>query len=291
MKKTCLVFFLSVLLTSTIAAEPLAKAWIIRENTGSPETMKRLEHPDLAPGQTIEVYLEQPGLIVKWGEGYVTYSYSFLAGNGAEILRSDVFTHKQKISGNNWTFGKVQRITIPKNIPRGEYRIVFNLLDYHSNKTYIGNVTFTVGMSSVPNQPPPGPAQTSSGAPPPQLDYTVRIGTVDLSLISVEKTSNRLTMIFRGINHGDSDQELRLYPYKTIIVSREGETFLYSDYGAITSLVNGVVFPPGVPVRGELYFKPPVTKIDFISHFEMPFYSLDDKVVLRNIPVPWKTER
>ncbi len=292
MKKIVTMVVLAALSVGFIAAESLDKAWIIKENTGSPATMKRLERPDLSPGQTIDVYIEQAGLAVKWGEGYVTYTYAYFSESGTEIWRSEVFTHKQKVNGNSWTFGNVQRITIPGNIPRGAYRIGISLVDYHTNKTYVGNVSFTVGQGSS-SAPQAGPAQQPPGGKTAAAPaYTVRIGTVELSLVSVTKDSNRLTLVFSGVNRGDTDQELRLYVYKTKIVSGGGETFLYSDHGAAnTSFVSGVVFPPGVPVRGEIYFKPPVTKIDFIALFEMVFYYTEDKVSFRDIPVPWNAAR
>jgi hypothetical protein len=265
-----------------VHADSLDKVWIIEENTGSPETMVKLEDPDLSPNQTIEVYIEEKGLSARWGEGFAYYTYTYYSEVGKKIWSSRKYTKKKRTSDDTWTFSHVQRITIPEGIPKGTYRLGFELTDYHTKEVYQGNVHFTVGTEQ------PKTAEKDSTASSAGGDFRTTIGEIELSLVSVEKSDNRLTFTLKGINTGGSKNELRLYPYKSRIVSKGGEEFVFSEDGGKGTLVSGIEFPPEVPMQATFYFKRPVpSRVSHISYMEIPFYSRDDKIIWRDIPVPW----
>ena len=274
-----------IVLSATAMAEPLDKVWIIKENTGSSETMEKHSSPDLSPNQTIEVYIEEKGLSAKWGEGFVYYTYTYYSDEGKKIWTSKEHIKKKRTSKDTWTFSHVHRINIPENIPNGTYRIGFELTDYHSKKVYHGNVHFTVGKGAGE------PKETKKSEPTPSSgegDYRTTIGEIELELVSVEKSDNRLTFKFKGINNGDAKNELRLYPYQTSIISKQGVEFTFSEYGGGGSLASGTNFPPEVAIKADFYFKRPVpARVSHISYLEIPFYSTEDKVIWKDIPVPW----
>ena len=275
-----------IVLSAAAMAEPIDKVWIIKENTGSPETMEKLSSPDLSPNQTIEVYIEEKGLSAKWGEGFAYYTYTYYSEAGKKIWTSKEYSKKKRTSDDTWIFSQVQRITIPEGIPDGTYRIGFELTDYHTKELYNGNVHFTVGKGAGTGEPKG--AKEKSMPASGEGDYRTTIGEIELKLLSVEKSDNRLTLRFKGINNGDTKDELRLYPYQTRIVSKQGEEFSFSDHGGGGSLSSGVDFPPQVTMKTDFYFKRPVPgRVSHISYLEIPFYSKDDKVILKDIPVPW----
>lgn len=286
MKKIiCASLALFFVVLSIATADSLDKAWIIEADTGSAATMERLDRPNLSPGDTIDVYLEKRGLSVKWGEGYATYTYSYYTEGGKEIWTSEVYSERKPYSGASWEFAQVHRVTLPSNIPPGAYRLGFTVTDYHTKKTYKGNVEFTVGAAAAVQPASPDTAVgEESGA------YVVMIGDVEMTLTAVEKTSNRLTLTFRGLNKGDTDERLDVYSYGMRIISRQGEEFVLSAVGGGGNLESGVRFAPQVPMMAELYLKPPATKVNHISYLEIPFYYFDDKIVLRDIPVPYRAE-
>lgn len=291
-KRIWSIVILTVLMGSALGAvhaDSLDKVWIIKENTGSPETMVKLEVPDLSPNQTIEVYIEEKGLSARWGEGFVYYTYTFYSEEGKKIWTSQEYSKKKRTSKDTWTFSHVQRITIPEGIPKGSYRIGFELTDYHTKEVYQGNVHFTVGKGSdsrgteQPKTAEKEPTTSSEGG-----DFRTTIGEIELSLVSVEKSDNRLTFTFKGINKGGANDTMRIYPYKTRIVSKGGEEFVFSEDGGKGTLVSGIEFPPEVPMQATFYFKRPVpSRVSHISYMEIPFYYKDDKIVWRDIPVPW----
>lgn len=289
MKRVITVFLLmSFVFVGFAAAESLDKTWIIREDTGSASTMERLDTPDLVPGQTIDVYLEKNELSVKWGEGYATYSFSYYSDTGKAIWTSGTFTEKKAASGGSWTFSKVHRVTLPPNIPAGAYRLGFTLTDYHSNTDYKGNASFTVG-AGAPSAAAEGPGPST---PASTGEYTVMIGNIELTLVEVAKNSNRLTLTFQGVNRGDVEDKLSIYPYKTRIISDQGEEFVLSDIGGGGNLTGGGLrFAPGIPMKADLYYKPPAVKVNHLAQLEIHFYYFDDKVILRDIPVPWSSGR
>jgi len=295
MKKV--IFFvvaIFIVLPAAAAADSIDTLWIIEENTGSPETMVELEDPDLSPNQVIEVYIEAKGLTAKWGEGSAYYTYTYYSELGKKIWSSREYTTQKRTRDDTWTFSHVQRITIPNDIPNGSYRLAFELTDYHTNEVYQGNVHFTVGKGAeTDNSGEPREANEKSGqsSSAEEGDYRTTIGEIELKLVSVEKSDNRLTFTLKGINRGETKDELRLYSYNTRIISAEGEVFVFSEHGGEGTLVSGIDFPPEVPMQASFYFKRPVpARVSHISYLEIPFYSKEDKIIWHEIPIPWPTQ-
>ncbi len=294
---------------AVLSAESLDKVWIVEGGTDSSDSAERLEDPVVSPGQVIEVLIEEKGLSARWGEGFAYYTYTYYSDMGKKIWTSREYTEKKRTSDETWTLSVVQRIIVPLEMPTGNYRLGFELTDYHTKIVYKGSVVFTVS-SSAKSEPgssdttvetsvdtsdtrasliEEGTSSTESGA---SGAYRTMIADVELSLVSVEKTGNRLIITLRGVNRGEADEELRLYSYRTRIISEQGEEFTFSEHGGGESkFIRGLDFPPEVPMQESFSFTGPVPgKVAHIAYLEVPFYYREDKVTWRDIPIPWKAE-
>jgi hypothetical protein len=294
MKRVLLyVLLLCVVSAGFAAAESLDKVWIVQEDTGSASTMVRLDNPDLSPNQTIEVYIEESGLAVRWGEGYVNYTYTYYSDMGKEIWTSKRYSEKKRTGDDTWTLKHTQKVTLPGNIPDGKYRIGFAVSDYHSKKVYKGNASFTVGQGGG-SAPAVTPRTADSSTPQAPVsggsgEFVGIIDNVKLSLTGIETTRNRFTLHFVGVNEGSTDQDLRNYACR--MISTQGKEYTYAEYGGGGALRKWMRFPPNVPMKTEIYFERPVPDEikGSIKYFEMTFWSEDDTLILRDVPVPYST--
>ncbi len=284
--KIGMIFLLLTLACNIVMAETLSTAMIIKNDTGNPDTMVSLTDKTFSPGETFEVYLEAKDLSARWGEGYAVYSYSYYSESGSKIWTSPRYSEEKRVSGKEWTFSKVHRITLPEEIPDGDYRIMFTVVDYHTDTEYKGNVNFSVGMNSTP--PASSSAQSGSDS---DTKFKTIVNDIELSLESVEKTDNRLTINLKGINRAEEAKKLDIYIYDTRIISSSGKEYSFSEYDGRGSLNEGVKFSPSVPILTDLYYPRPVpSAVSGIELLEIAFYSTDDTVLWRKIPVPYQAD-
>lgn len=292
MKKTA-VFVLAMTLISlgVLHSESMDEVRIVRENTGSVSTLKEVENPNVSPGDVIHVHLAVDEVTAKWNEGYVQWKYEYENSDGETIWSSDFDAYKEYVSGKSWDFSRVVDITIPKNISKGDYRLGFTLIDYHTQNEYRGWTDFTVGASApaaskTDNDPPPA-KEPAAGPADESGKYSVWIEDVELKLTAVEKNSNRLTFSFTGKNHGDEDLNLRVYSYTTRFIDGNGKEYTFNDVDGGGSLSQSVTFPPGIPMQADVYFRKPATNADDVALLYIEFYYIDDVLELRSIPIPW----
>lgn len=279
------VFLLMVLPIFLLSAESFDKVWIVKKNSGSVSTMEKLQNPEVSPGDVLHILLSVKELQAKWGEGYVQWKYEYRGSSGKTIWESKYITHKEQADGNTWDFLRVIDVTIPKSIPEGEYNLGFTLLDYHTKIEYRGWIDFTVGGKEAATASAEEEEQPTQQ--PKKQEYTVWIEKVELTLKSVKKTSNRLIFTFTGINHGEEEQDLRVYPYSTRIISGRGREYNFSDVGGGGKLSKGTTFSPDIPMETDIYFRNPATNADGISLLHIDFYYTQDVLKLKSIPVPW----
>ncbi len=291
------LLFLCILLlvpAMVLLAESLDKVWIIEQDTGSAETMVRLDTPDLSPDQTIELYVEENGLSARWGEGFAYYTYTYYSESGKKIWASREYTKKKRTGEDTWAFEHVQRIRLPKDIPDGRYRLGFTLTDYHTKTVYKGNVQFTVGKSGekeVESTARKAQKEIIPVAVAASSEYVSMIGEVELRLDAIKKSDNRLTITMMAENRGTAEESLRIYSYTTRIISDEGDEYVFAQDGGGGTLSKGIDLTPGVPIEAIHYYTRPVpSKVSHIALLEVDFYYKDDKILWKDISVPWPAD-
>ncbi len=279
-KSTVLVLFLFFSTVLSLFPEEIDTLWIVKDNTGSVSTLEQLGNPDFAPSGSLYLYVGVKDLTVRWGEGQVKWKYYYQSSNGKVIWSSPFKPVSRLSSESSWNFSEIVNITLPANISTGKYRLGFTLVDGHSDKEYRGWVDFSVGMSSEKAGPAASPASRA-------IDAEAVIEEVELSLLSIGKDSYGVVLEFSGVNRGSTEQPLTLYPYGSRIIDSEGNEFIFSEVGGGGSLADGILFPPDVPVRTDLYFERPALDADSIALLFLSFYDTEDVFEVRSIPVPW----
>jgi hypothetical protein len=279
-KITVLVLFLLFAAVFSLFPEEIDTLWIVKDNAGSVSSLERLGNPDFSPSDTLYLYVAVKDLTVRWGEGQVKWKYYYQSSNGKVIWSSPFKPVSRPFSGDSWNFSEIVSITLPASIPAGTYRLGFTLVDGHSLKEYRGWLDFSVGMGSETAGADSAPAFRT-------FDAAAVIEEVELRLISIEKDSYGVMFNFSGVNRGIGEQPLSLYPYGSRIIDSEGNEFVFSEVGGGGSLADGVLFPPDVQVRTELYFKRPALDAESIALLFLSFYDTDDVLEIRSVSVPW----
>jgi len=290
MKKMVLCISLVLAAASVAMSEEKSRIAIIKKDTGKPATIEEMVNPDFEPEQAFDILVQINNLTAKWNEGYVTYTYTYYSDKNQKISTSQPQSIKERTQKDSWNMAKVIRVTLPGNIPKGAYRLGFDVTDYHTGKMYKGSVQFTISMGKTPAPQSPSsqpPAQQTPKGAPATDGFDFEIADAVLTLKSITKNSNKITFSFIGVNNDSENLDLRIYPYTTRINSETGTEYKFSDVGGDGNLVTGVSLPPEVPMSLEISFKKPAVNVNKVALLEVFFYYIDDNLVMKNVVVPW----
>lgn len=278
------IIFLSALFAAffclSAAAEEVDAIWIVEGAVDTADSLVRVDHPDFSPGDAMFLYVAVDGLAVRWGEGQAKWKYYYQSSNGKVIWSSPFTPVTRQFADSQWKFSEIVTITLPESIPSGRYGLGFMLVDAHSMKEYQGWTDFTVDMESV-SRP-----HAKDGVPEPS-GLTGTIGGIELSLVSVRKETGRLLLDFSGLNGGDAERLLSLYPYGSRIIDSGGNEYVFSEVGGGGGLSDGTVFPPGERIAADLHFDRPAGEAEGIALLYLSFYDTEDVLEVRSLPVPW----
>lgn len=298
MKKKLLLIALIVMVAVSLSAEALDDISFVKRNTGSVASLERLDTPDFTPGQTVFAFISVTDLAVKWGEGQIKWKYFYRSSLGNTIWESPFRPVSEKTSSSSWSFNQVVTVSLPGNIPQGEYGLGFLIVDTHSKSEYRGWADFTINMASQSAKAEAAPApqtdaqpEATSPAPIAQPsdggEYELVVEGVRITLKSIEATQSKLILNFVGLNEKGEEQKLGVYVYSTRIIDSEGNEYYYDSYNGGGSFRKGPNFAPGIPLKTDLIFTPPVNTIKEIALLRIDFYGTGDFIELRSIPVPF----
>jgi hypothetical protein len=280
MGRAALLFSFLFIASPLMFSLDLDSLWIIESNTGSVSTMKQLDSPVFAPGDTLYLYVSVKDLGVRWGEGYGRWKYHYQSANGKVIWSSPFKGVKRRSSDETWNFSEVVTINLPPNLPEGKYGLGFTLIDAHTDQEYQGWVDFSISFSGALGE------ETDSPEGPPDNFETVIEG-VELLLDAVSADSGRLIFTFTGINREATEKILKIFPFSARIIDEKGSEYRYNETGGGGSLTSDLLFPSDQPVKAELFFNEPAGHVAAVALLFLDFYNTDDVLELRSIPVPW----
>lgn len=288
---------IAVLIAAPGIAESLDTFKIVRENTGNTATMVTLDKPFLKPNQTIFILMEQAGLSGKWGEGYVTWSYSYYSTSGTKIWTSKDQSAKKLTKEATWDLSSVLDITLPDSIPDGEYRIQLNLKDYHTNKEYLGSVFFTVGevktsrsekVQSLPTNKAESD-QKNNASQSKKDDFVITIGETEIELLSVEIIDFDLIFTFRGLNNGYELNTIFVNTDRIFFIDSTGKEVHYSKGNGDMHLKK---LAPGVETKITFSMKIPKQVSNELAYFRFSFglNSWGTDYIWKNIYLPYSAK-
>ena len=278
-----------IVLSATAMAEPLDEVWIIKENTGSPETMEKLSSPNLSPNQTIEVYIEEKGLSAKWGEGFAYYTYTY-------------YSERERRSG-------LQRGTSRKKNEQGYLDFFPCPADNHTRRHSGRHLPYRLrahrlshkravswerplhGRERGRHRRAEGSEREEQARPirRGRLPYHYRRDRIGARFRGEERQPPHLQV--QGNKQWRYERRVPALPVSNQHQFRNrGRSLPSPSTEAAAASPPGSDFPPEVTMKADFYFKRPVPgRVSHISYLEIPFYSKDDKVIWKDIPVPWPT--
>ena len=126
-----MALFFFVLWNTCLFPLEISKFWLIEEDLGKIELLKKKEKPVFRSGETIHILMEIQKALIKDGEGKLRWSFEFyIEGKLNTRLKPETKTVKQ--DSESFAFSKVYHWKLPKL--SGNYKVILIIQDLVSGK-------------------------------------------------------------------------------------------------------------------------------------------------------------
>ena len=120
-----------------------------------------------------------------------------------------------------------------------------------------------------------------------QILFEGMVETVKIKLVSVIHQGEKLIIETIGENIGSSDVRINLW-HDSRFICNQGNEYSFRHQGLDYTSFRGRNLVPGVPTKMSATIKVPQGKLDKISLLELQFQYSNDRLLFRNIPIPYK---
>lgn len=120
-----------------------------------------------------------------------------------------------------------------------------------------------------------------------QILFEGMVETVKIKLVSVIHQGEKLIIETIGENMGSSDVRINLW-HDSRFICNQGNEYSFRHQGLDYSSFRGRNLVSGVPTKMSATIKVPQGKLDKISLLELQFQYSNDRLLFRNIPIPYK---
>jgi len=148
---------------------------------------------------------------------------------------------------------------------------------------------YIANMLAAYETPPASKTARPVGKDEPEskpLTFNGMVGTVEIQILGVEHRQDKLTIEVLGENKGLSDQTINLWHDSRIIDDR-GNEYSFRHQGIDYTSFRGRNLVPGIPVRMTASIRIPEGSIKQINLMELQFQYSEDRLLFRNVPVPY----